>query len=113
MTDVEIQTTTGISFGTFHRWSRGDIGPTGPQPAKVRQFYDRLGRSHTPAFNALGWTDHDRIDPDPEPELPPDVRTILRKLRDPNVPDSEKTYLFESLKDLAARPVPPKGPRKK
>lgn len=113
LTDKQIEELTGISFGTFHRWARGDLGKHGPQPTKVRQFFERAGMSAKQAFDDLGWSDDPRPVATPEPEMEPDFRETMRKLRDPNVSDAEKFHIRATMAALAARPKSPTGAARK
>ena len=101
MTDSTIRDATGIPPSTFHRWQKGQF-TTAPSIDKVRQFCEGLGASVTEAMAALGMTPQ-RAQPQPEPPLPPEVRTILRKLADPNVPQADKLVMREMLLMLAER----------
>ncbi len=99
MTDSEIHEATGVSPSTFHRWKRGQ-GRELPELDRVRVFCEGLGESTTEAMQALGVTPG-RQPTEPEPPLPPEVRVILRKLADPNVPSNDKLVIREMLKLLA------------
>lgn len=101
MTDKDIQEATGIGPSTFHRWKRG-VGRELPELDKVRAFCEGLGLNVAGAMAALGITPQ-RDETEPEPPLPPEVRTILRKLADPNVPQAEKLVIREMLLMLAER----------
>lgn len=99
MTDKDIAEATGIGPSTFHRWRRG-AGKELPELEKVLAFCAGLGVPEAGALAALGLTPQ-RDNPEPEPPLPPEVRTILRRLADPNVPQSDKLVIREMLKMLA------------
>lgn len=101
MTDHDIHDATGVPSSTFHRWARGDFR-TAPSITRVRQFCDGLGADPRAAMAALGFTD-ERTRTEPEPDLPPEIRVILRRLADPNVSDAEKALIHEMLAMLAAR----------
>lgn len=100
-TNREIHAATGINPTTFHRWARGDIRST-PDIAKVRAFCTGLGLNLDEALTALGMTGQ-RDTPEPEPPMPPEVRTLLRRLADPNVSATDKVFIQESLRMLADR----------
>lgn len=99
MNDKAIHAATGVSPSTFHRWRRGE-GRELPETEKVIAFCNGLGISTAGALAALGISPQ-RDNPEPEPPLPPEVRTILRRLADPNVPQSDKLVIREMLKMLA------------
>jgi hypothetical protein len=99
MTDDDIHGATGVGPSTFHRWRRGDF-TRAPELTRLRAFCAGLGEDPNEAMTALGirpGTDN----PEPEPPLPPEVRTILRALADPNVPNERKLVIREMLMMLA------------
>lgn len=102
MTDREIARITGVGTSTFHRWQRGE-GRELPELDRVRAFCVGVGASVDEAMRALGASDIRTPSPEPEPPLPPEVRTILRKLADPNIPQSDKVVIREMLLMLAER----------
>jgi transcriptional regulator with XRE-family HTH domain len=106
MRDSDIEKATGITNSTFHRWQRGEFGKTGPSAEAVRKFCDGLEIPRKQAADILGWSAEDAPREAPEPELPPEIRELLRRLRDPNVPRREKEFISETLKSLIARTVP-------
>lgn len=99
MTDKDIHAATGIPPSTFHRWQKGQFA-TAPDLDKVKRFCEGLGVSLTGAMTALGMAPG-RDTAEPEPPLPPEIRTILRRLADPNVRESDKLVIREMLKLLA------------
>ncbi len=99
MTNKDIVAATGVGESTFHRWKRG-AGRELPELDRVRAFCEGLGESTTEALRALGM-EPGRQSTEPEPPLPPEVRVILRKLADPNVPNRDKLVISEMLKMLA------------
>lgn len=101
MTDRDIHQATGIQASTFHRWRRGELRTT-PDMGKVRAFCRGVGVDIGEALTALGMTG-ERTNPEPEPQMDPDIRLILRQLNDPNTPQAEKIFIHESLKMLAER----------
>lgn len=101
MTDKDIHRATGVPPSTFHRWQKGSFA-TAPDLDKVRAFCAGLGISPAGALAALGLAPQ-RDEPAPEPPLPPEVRTILRKLADPNVSEFDKQFMRETLHMLAER----------
>lgn len=101
MTDRDIETATGVGASTFHRWQRGQFS-TNPDIGRVTAFCEGLGIPTRSALLALGAEDA-RDDPAPEPAIDPDVRKILRALADPNVSDTDKLVIRETLKMLANR----------
>lgn len=108
LTILGIERTTGVPKSTFYRW-RDAVGQSDPDRDQVKQFLDRLDVPREPAFDLLGWKDDDDSKPAlavaPEPG-DPDVERLIRKLRDPAIPDDEKRFIRENLRMLAARPVP-------
>jgi transcriptional regulator with XRE-family HTH domain len=110
MTDEDIENATGVTYGTFHRWARGQLGRTGPQITKVRKFCEGTGASYAQALALLGLSGDDTaaVAP-PEPQIPADVRELLRRLNDPNVPAGEKIFIRETFRSLVARPKLPAG----
>lgn len=97
----DIQEATGVNPTTFSRWQRGDVRST-PDIATVRAFCRGLGLDLDEALGALGMGAA-KDNPAPEPPMPPEIRTLLRKLADPNVPETEKLFIQESLRMLANR----------
>jgi transcriptional regulator with XRE-family HTH domain len=99
MTDNDIAAATKVGDSTFHRWAKGDWTRT-PQLDKVVSFCNGLGESTERALGALGV-----IGAAPEPEAPmdPDVVRILRRLNDPNVPETEKSAMRGVIRLLAGR----------
>ena len=101
MTDKDIHAATGVPPSTFHRWQKGNFA-TAPDLDKVRAFCQGLGVSPAGALAALGLAP-ERDNPQPEPPMPPEIRTILRKLADPNVSEFDKEFMRETLRLLADR----------
>lgn len=101
MTDRDIHQATGVQASTFHRWRRGELRTT-PDMGKVRAFCRGVGVDINEALTALGMTG-ERTDPQPEPQMDPDMRLIMRRLNDPNTPPAEKVFIRESLRMLAER----------
>jgi hypothetical protein len=101
MNDGDITAATGVSNSAFHRWQRADF-TTAPDLRKVQAFCEGLGVPTVLALRALG-ADEGRDDPAPEPAMDPNVRKILRALADPNVSDTDKLLIRETLKMLANR----------
>jgi transcriptional regulator with XRE-family HTH domain len=101
LTDREIARQSGVATSTFHRW-RQQEGRSLPELAKVRAFCEATGASIEEAMRVLGMTDS-APEPTPEPPLPRDVRTILRRLADPNTPEAERQFIRMSLQMLAER----------
>jgi transcriptional regulator with XRE-family HTH domain len=101
MTDKDIEAATGVKSSTFHRWRRGEVR-TVPGMDKVRAFCEGVGASLADAMTALGMSG-ERDNPEPEPPMDPDLRLILRRLADPNVPETEKEFIRESIRMLAER----------
>jgi transcriptional regulator with XRE-family HTH domain len=109
MTDRDIHAATGVPPSTFHRWQKGLVA-TAPDLDKVKRFCEGLGVSVTAAMTALGMAPG-RDNTEPEPPLPPEIRVILRRLADPNVPESDKLVIREMLKLLAQQARRTEPPR--
>lgn len=101
MTDREIARTSGVATSTIHRWRRGEGGRELPELARVRAFCLAVDASIDDAMRALGIADDARAKPTPEPPLPREVVTILRRLADPNVPEIQKQLIRMTLQMLA------------
>jgi hypothetical protein len=101
LTDREIQRISGVSTSTFHRWRLAGIKGL-PKMPQVRAFAAATGARVEDAMKALGMTDADP-EPTPEPPLPRDVVTIMRRLSDPNTPESEREFIRMTLQMLAER----------
>lgn len=103
---------SGVGDSTIYRWRDGDWKRS-PLAEQVVAFCDALGIPPSAAFSIL-WPSRSGRPAEPEPlPLDPDVQTVLRRLRDPNVPEREKFLILETLRSLAARSPgqPPKGRR--
>lgn len=101
LTDKDIETATGVRSSTFHRWKRGEVR-TIPGLGTILRFCEGIGVDPKDAMTALGITG-ERDNPQPEPQMDPDLRLILRRLADPNTPETEKEFIRESLRMLAER----------
>ncbi|RKR90003.1 helix-turn-helix protein [Micromonospora pisi] len=113
---------TGVGRSTVFRWLAGDWHDY-PELAKVRGFCAALDVPVTAAFRALGLPDGEPV-PAERAGRPPtggargagtrkraddqadaDLRVILSRLADPNVPADEKQLIRDLLRYLAQRPV--------
>lgn len=93
---------SGVGDSTIYRWRDGDWKRS-PQPEQVVAFCDALGLRTETAFRILWPSRGDRpAEPDPAP-IPPDVQEVLRRLRDPNVPEQEKYFIARTLSGLIGR----------
>jgi transcriptional regulator with XRE-family HTH domain len=95
----------GIGSTTIYRWRDGDWEKS-PKADQVERFCDALGIPTEVALSILwpGKTGRVRA---PEPIPPdPDFEMLLRRLRDPNVSETEKYLIRETVRALAARPAP-------
>lgn len=100
----------GIGSNTIYRW-RDARGIKAPLPEQVVAFCDALDIPVEQAFRIL-WPGKNGVpEPTPPPPLDDTILTIARKLADPHVPDREKWYLRESLRELADRPSQPESAR--
>jgi transcriptional regulator with XRE-family HTH domain len=104
LTDKDIAAATGVNAATFHRWKRGDYR-TAPGVDKVKAFCAGLDIPAAAALLALGLSEG-RTDPEPDPVIDPDIRTILRRLADPNVSEEHKQAMRTVLRMLAQQRVP-------
>jgi len=103
LSDEDIEQMTGVGKSTFHRWQKRQFGASGPQAQKVSAFFNGLGVPVKHAFDALGYGPDDEAPETPEPEIPTEVRELLRQLNDPNVPKREKEFIREHLRMLISR----------
>ncbi|WP_243706274.1 XRE family transcriptional regulator [Micromonospora sp. KC721] len=112
-TGTEVSRRTGVSRQTINRWVRGDWA-SDPEVDRVVAFCEGLGLNPATAFAALGWdrTAASRDVPD-SPPMDPDVEALLRRLVDPNVSDTEKFHIRETIRYLAYRPTLPVDDRKR
>lgn len=94
---------TGIGRTTLYRWLKGSWAEE-PEAAKVRDFCDALDIPPAIPFLILWPGKRERAPQPGPPPMDPDVEHVLRKLADPNVSDSEKYFLRETIRSLAARP---------
>lgn len=101
MTDREIMRVSGVATSTFHRWRKQE-GRGLPELTRVRAFCEATGASIEEAMRVLGMTDTSPV-PTPEAPLPRDVVTIMRRLADPNTPETEREFIRQSLAMLAER----------
>ncbi|WP_229399778.1 XRE family transcriptional regulator [Micromonospora okii] len=110
---TEVSRRTGVSRQTINRWVRGDWA-SDPEAERVVAFCEGLGLHPTAAFAALGWdrTAGPRVATAPPP-MDPDVEALLRRLVDPNVSDTEKFHIRETIRYLAYRPTLPADVRKR
>lgn len=90
-----------MATSTFHRWRVGE-GRGLPELDRVRAFCEAVGVSVDEAMRALGMTDSGP-QPTAEPPLDRDVLVILRRLADPNTPESERQFIRMTLQMLAGR----------
>lgn len=103
---------SGVGDSTIYRWRDGQW-QSSPKPEQVVAFCDSLDIPPSAAFLIL-WPGQRERPAEPEPmPLEPDLQTILRRLRDPDVPEREKFLIRETLRSLAARSPerPSKGRR--
>lgn len=93
---------SGVGDSTIYRWRDGEW-TRNPLAEQVVAFCDALGIPPSAAFSIL-WPGRSERPAEPEPmPLEPDLQTILRRLRDPDVPEREKFLIRETLRSLAAR----------
>jgi len=96
----EVARRTGLSRQTLNRWRRGELSGD-PEPARVVTFCETLGIDPSEAFGVLGW---ERTGPaGSDAAMDPDVAALLRRLFDPEVSETEKYYMRETIRYLANR----------
>lgn len=100
-----------VGASTIYRWTKGEWREY-PKGELVEQFCDALGIPTAAAFSIL-WPGASGKPTEAEPiPIDPDLERLARKLRDPNVPDTEKYLIRETVRSLASRPNrPPDMPR--
>ncbi|MFC0031017.1 helix-turn-helix domain-containing protein [Micromonospora chaiyaphumensis] len=106
-TVTDLATHTGVGRSTVFRWLAGDWQDY-PELAKVRGFCAALDLPVAAAFRALGLPDAGAVPRRrgaEEGAVEADVRVILERLADPNVPAEEKHHIRDLLRYLARRPV--------
>lgn len=108
LTVPEIERATGVSKSTFYRWRDG-TWTRDPEGSQVLDFCKGLEIPVKPVHDLLGWNEDTPRETTPPDPLDPDMERLVRKLRDPNVPDEEKRFIRESLRMLAARTVRKSG----
>lgn len=92
----------GIGDSTIYRWRDGDWKED-PKGGQVKAFCDAADVPTSAALSIL-WPSRDEKPAEPEPiALDPELETLARRLRDPNVPDAEKYLIRETIRGLAAR----------
>ena len=102
MTIPQIERATGVKKSTFYRWRSGEW-TRDPNASDVKAFAEGLDIPLVAAYQPLGWTIDDTPEVTPPEPVPADVATILRRLRDPNVPEAEKYHIMATLRALAER----------
>jgi hypothetical protein len=102
LSDEDIATITTVGKSTFHRWQSGQLGKSGPQPAKVRAFFIGLGEDVNGAYQDLGWA-VEKAEPIDESMIMPEFRDLMRGLRDPNVSSRDKEFIMETVRMLILR----------
>jgi transcriptional regulator with XRE-family HTH domain len=105
---VEIAKAAGIGSQTIYRWRGQDWEREGPKPDQLVAFCNALGVSTREPFAILWAGDIDGTPPvEPLAISDPDLLTLARKLNDPNVPETEKFFIQETIAQLAARATKP------
>lgn len=115
-TVAQVLKETGIGRTTLYRWINGEWTEA-PSASQVEAFCDGLGFPVADAFGILWPGKHGRAKATPPPPIDPDLELLMRKLADPSVPEMEKYFIRETLRQLAARvattPPPAARPRKR
>lgn len=94
----------GIGNQTIYRWINAE-GKELPAPETVVAFCDAIDLPPDEPFRIL-WPGKNEPAPEPAPmPVDPDLQTLMRKLRDPNVSEFEREFIRETLRQLADRPV--------
>jgi transcriptional regulator with XRE-family HTH domain len=101
----EVARRTGVSRQTINRWVRADWA-SDPEPERVVAFCEGLGIDVGEVFAILRW-ERANARPAPAPPMDPDVAALLRRLADPDIPDTEKFHIRETVRYLAHRPALP------
>ncbi len=102
MTIDEIVKATKVSSATLYRWRNADWTKD-PRASQVRSFCEGLGAPVQVAYRLLGWTEDGTPQPSEPLEMEPDMQEVARRLRDPNVPESEKQEIRAMIRYLARR----------
>lgn len=98
----KIAEASGVGDSTIYRWRDGNWR-TSPQGDQVAAFCNALDIPTTAAFSIL-WPGKDEKPAGPVPmPIDPDFEVLLRRLADPNVPETEKYHIRETIRGLAAR----------
>lgn len=96
----------GIGSNTIYRWRDGNW-KEGPKPEQVVACRDALDIPPAAAFSVL-WPGKTESPATTEPmPVDPDLALLMRKLADPNVPEYEKYFIRETLRQLTSRPDRP------
>lgn len=96
----------GIGDQTIYRWRNGTLKKL-PFPEQVVAFCDALDITTKFPFLIL-WPGKNDEAAEPEPiVLDSNYQALQRKLQDPAVPEFEKLFIQESLRQLADRPSNP------
>lgn len=104
MTVPKIAKAAGIGSNTIYRWRDGGW-PGMPKPDQIVAVCDILDIDPQIPMGIL-WPGKRTRAQTPQPrELPREVESLLRKLEDPEVPETEKYLIQETLRSLAARQV--------
>jgi len=101
LTIPDIEERTGVSKTKIYRWRTGDWRRD-PQASEVKAFCKGLGIAPEAAYKLLDWQGDPTADTR-EPQLPPDFREVLRRLRDPHVSSAEKAEIRSMIRYLARR----------
>lgn len=101
---------SGVGANTIYRWVNADWRGY-PKGEAVEAFCDALGIPAEVAFRIL-WPGKSGRPAPPEPiPAEPEFAMLMRKLRDPNVPEAEKYLIRETIRGLANRPTRPHSAR--
>lgn len=91
-----------LSNQTIYRWRDGDWAKA-PDPDAVLAFCDALDIDPKHAW-AILWPGKNEAAPPPEPApIDPDIAQLMRRLRDPNVSEAEKTTIRATVRHLIGR----------
>lgn len=93
---------SGLGDSTIYRWRDADW-KSSPNGDQVAAFCNTLDIPVTAAFSIL-WPGKGDKPSAPRPlPMDPDFELLLRRLVDPNVPETEKFHIRETIRALAAR----------
>lgn len=97
---------SGVGVNTLYRWLRGEWGKS-PEGDLVEAFCDTVDVDPALAFRILWPGKQGRATATEPLPMEPEFEEVLRKLNSPNVSETEKYYIRETIRALASRPDKP------